>query len=168
MGMAQSAATSRQAAMSAAAYAAVLPLWRGVGLVEPSHDDSDALKALRRRLLTRAELQVITTRSEAAVLTLIAAQARIGPRRQQQAVVLEPDAVRKLPPGNFLAMGTNGLQPTEARAVLHALQVRTPTCLQRPCSRECSLSHTTVRAPRSNLPPPGPPPCATPSCFAPR
>ena len=40
------------------------------------------------------------------MLTLIAAQARISPRRQQQVVVLEPDAVRKLPPGNFLAMGT--------------------------------------------------------------
>ena len=29
--------------------------------------------------------------------------------------------MRRLPPGQFQAMGTNGLEPTELRAVYHAL-----------------------------------------------
>jgi len=37
-------------------------------------------------------------------------------------VLLQPEQIKRLPPGNFLAMGTNGLRPAETRAVMHALQ----------------------------------------------
>ena len=36
-------------------------------------------------------------------------------------VTMDPEEVRRLPPGRFTAMGTSGLEPTEVRAVLHAL-----------------------------------------------
>ena len=54
---------------------------------------------------------------------------RLSHRAELRIILLEPDAVRKMPPGSFVAMGTNGLSPVEIRAIAHALRLAcaTPT-----------------------------------------
>ena len=52
---------------------------------------------------------------------------RVSNRPELRLVLEPPERVRKMPPGLFGAMGTSGLQPTELRAVAHALAVAEPT-----------------------------------------
>ena len=66
---------------------------------------NDAARALSKRVANRAELKLVIT---------------------------QPDAVKKMPPGSFVAMGTSGLKPTELRAVLHALIHCKPKRIGRP------------------------------------
>ena len=86
---------ARQDAMNAKAYEACVRVWRAVHSNPNVHLAGAEAQALAKRLHNRAELRL---------------------------VVLEPEAVRRLPPGQFQAMGTNGLSDTELRAVLHALR----------------------------------------------
>ena len=52
---------------------------------------------------------------------------RVAHRSELRLVTMPPDGVKRMPPGTFVAMGTSGLQPTEMRAVLHALVAAGPT-----------------------------------------
>ena len=92
----EAAERERQAAMHRAAYDSVAPVWRAVASLELKEVQraSELVRALHRRLNTRAELGIVT---------------------------MEPEQVRKLPPASFQAMGTGGLRDTEVRAVIHAL-----------------------------------------------
>lgn len=52
---------------------------------------------------------------------------RVANRSELRLVLMPPDDVRRMAPGSFVAMGTNGLEPTELRAVAHALSEAAPT-----------------------------------------
>ena len=89
----------RQIAMNKLAYDECFGLWEALRTAEPS-SLGDPGRAIAKRVSHRAELKLVVTPS--------------------------PD-VKRMPPGSFVAMGTSGLQPTELRAVLHALTVAGPT-----------------------------------------
>lgn len=99
--MAVAAQRARQKDMNRRAYTSVVSLWRGV-------------YARRDSELTNAPYKVRTLAK------------RLQNRQELQLVVLSADAVRKMPPSAFVAMGTGGLNPNEVRAVQHALEQANP------------------------------------------
>ena len=93
----------RQTGMNQQAYAECRALWEPLHPLDATKSTaalSEADRALSKRVSNRAELRLVLTSAE---------------------------DVKRMPPGSFVAMGTSGLQPTELRAVLHALHVAGPT-----------------------------------------
>tara|TARA_B110001452_G_scaffold56264_1_gene43626 strand:- start:335 stop:2662 length:2328 start_codon:yes stop_codon:yes gene_type:complete len=99
--MAVAAQRARQKDMNRRAYTSVVSLWRGVYARRDSElaNAPHKVRTLAKRLQNRQELQL---------------------------VVVSADAVRKMPPSAFVAMGTGGLNPNEVRAVQHALEQANP------------------------------------------
>jgi hypothetical protein len=91
----------RQAEMNEAAYQECKGRWEQLtmAMMAGSPKLTDTARALAKRLAHRQELRLVTSNAE---------------------------DMRKMPPGSFVAMGTSGLEPTEQRAVLHALVVAAP------------------------------------------
>ena len=87
----------KQEAMNKRAYETCAPVWRGVLERAKARNGSGTDSgALVKRLSNRSELKI---------------------------VVSEPEVVRKMPPGTFVAMGTNGLTPVEIRCIAYALRL---------------------------------------------
>ena len=90
-----------QQAMNRLAFDTWAPLWRALVVHPPARvAEADGLRVLAKRLQKRAELRL---------------------------AVLEADILRKMPPGNFTAMGTSGLSAGEMRAIHHALEAASVT-----------------------------------------
>jgi len=86
----------RQAVMNEQAYIECRACWEQltVAMMAGSAAVSESARTLAKRVAHRAELRLVTS---------------------------APADVKRLPPASFVAMGTSGLEPTELRAVLHAL-----------------------------------------------
>jgi hypothetical protein len=86
----------RQATMNEQAYVECRGRWEQLttAMLAGGYGLHDGARALAKRVAHRAELKLVTT---------------------------APEEVRRLAPGSFVAMGTSGLEPTELRAVMHAL-----------------------------------------------
>ena len=91
----------RQAAMNEQAYIECRSRWEQltVAMMAGGAGLTDEAKALAKRVAHRSELRLVTAQSQ---------------------------DIKRMPPGSFVAMGTSGLQPTEMRAVMHALVTAAP------------------------------------------